>query len=99
MREDPRGRALGSLGVLALALAVVPSAPVAIVDLVLPHGAATVVAPLLVAVFGGAVAVVAGNEMRQSDVIGDKSRLAAAIGGGVAVIVGIPLALLALTAL
>ena len=99
MRSDPRGKALAALGLLALALAVAPQAPVALADLVLPSRAATVVGPLAVAVLGAVVAVIAGNEMRESDVIGDKARLAAAIGGGIALIVGVPLALLGLTAL
>lgn len=99
MRRDPRGLTLGALGLLAFALAVVPQAPVAALELILPHGAASVLAPLLVAALGATVAVVAGNEMRESDVIGDKARLVAAIGGGLALIVGVPLALLALTGL
>lgn len=99
MRSDTRGKVLAALGLLALALAVAPQALVALVDLVLPTRVATVVGPLSVAVLGAVVAVTAGNEMRESDVIGDKARLTAAIGGGIALIVGVPLALLGLTAL
>lgn len=99
MRSDPRGKVLAALGLLALALAVAPQALVALADLVLPSRVATVVGPLFVAVLGAVVAVIAGNEMRESDVIGDKARLTAAIGGGIALIVGVPLALLGLTAL
>lgn len=98
-RSDPRGLVLGALGVAALALAVVPQAPVALLEVLIGHDVATVVGPLLAATLGAVVAVIAGNEMRESDVIGDKARLAAAIGGGIALIVGVPLALLALVAL
>ena len=90
---------LAGLGLLALGLAVVPQAPVTMLEPIMGHGAATVVGPLLAAILGTTVAVVAGNEMRESDVIGDKARLTAAIGGGIALIVGVPLALLGITAL
>lgn len=97
-RRDTRGWALAVAGLVSLGLAVAPQALVAIFDVVLPGDAARALGPAVIAAGGATVAIRAGNELRESDVIGDRARLVAAITGGLALVIGLPLALLGLLA-
>lgn len=96
MTSETRGRMLALAGIVAVVLVGVPAGWIATLEQVLPTRVARVAAPLSAAVLGGWAAVTAANDRRASTAMSDRWRTTAAITGGLAVVVGVPLALLGL---
>lgn len=96
MDRETRGRLLAGVAALATLAAIAPQWSVGALDAVLPTRAARVIAPLAAALVGGWAAVTAANERRESTAMSDRARTGAVLLGAVAVITGVPLALLGL---
>jgi hypothetical protein len=96
--RETRGAVLAGVAALATLAAVAPQWSVGALDTVLPGRAARVAAPLAAALVGGWAAVTAADERRESTAMSDRYRTAAVVLGAVAVVTGLPLALLGLLA-
>lgn len=96
MTSETRGRLLALAGLVAVTLVVIPAGWIGTLEHVMPTRAARILAPLSAAVLGGWAAVTAANDRRASTAMSDRWRTTAAITGGIAVAVGVSLALLGL---